>query len=150
MARMISPDPSYDQSSQASSAQSPISGDSEWYQNGSYPGYYSPQSIAQDTQSLDHGNGGARYNRVPSIPQDSFALDQFGQKQRPFPVFRPSMGNTGHISLNQVQSFADPQESQEVGDKDGNFEFDGSENYYYKGDPAPVSMFTPASQRQAT
>ena len=146
--RMISPAPSQEQSSYCSSAQSP-GADRDWYQKkNNSPGCYSPQSLAQDVPALGHSNGGSR----PSIDLQPLEHDNFSfvtsnyHQPSSFPSYpRDNMNSQGGISLNQVQSFVDLQESQEASNEDGHFEFDhGESSYYsYKGSCASGVYATP-------
>jgi len=150
--RMISPAPSQEQSSYCSSAQSP-GADHDWYQKkNNSPGCYSPQSMAQDAPSLSHSNGGSQPNiDLHPLEHDNLAFHPSNYHQpTSFPAYRrDNMNSQGVISLNQVQSFPDHQESQEVTKEERHFEFETVDpNYYsYKDSNAPVLYATPDQMR---
>jgi len=154
--RMISPAPSQEQSSYCSSAHSP-GADRDWYQkkNNNSPACYSPQSIAQDAPSLGHSNGGSQPSMdLQPLDRDNFtfAPNHYHQSSS-FPVYpSDNMNSQEGISLNQVQSFVDHQESQEVSNEDGHYGFDHAENgyHYFKGSNAPGGVYATPDQMRAT
>ncbi|KAG9241313.1 hypothetical protein BJ878DRAFT_234658 [Calycina marina] len=139
--RMISPTPSQEQSSYCSSAQSPAT-DFDWFQREAMmPGFYSPQSLAQDADVLAYGNSGSQAN----LDQTSLRHDENTptsttfQQESPYLSYPCSeleleLGIQDGISLEQVQKFADYQEYQGFNNDDGQFEFEHTDSglYSYK------------------